>query len=298
MRRRVRSATKQNSEADVPEPAKPRRQIGSIVQRVITAIVAIPIVMVFVWFGGWWAFAAAGLVVVLGINELHKMIIHEGYHPLIVVSLILSMLFLVAAMFPQLSLIFLEIGLIVALLVALPLLFFRRNLDGAMIDWSLTIVIAIYLGWPLSLFPTLRGFQVGFSPGLWWVLTVLLGVWGFDSGAFFTGRFLGRHKLAPKISPAKTWEGVIGGLVCSVAFSLALTVVPLKVPWYLGIVLGVLIGVAATLGDLAESLIKRTTHVKDSGNFMPGHGGVLDRVDSVLFAVVVVFVFAQLITYL
>ena len=295
LRSRVQPATKQNLEPDAPEPEKSNRQKGAVGQRIITSIVAIPIVLVFVWFGGWWAFAAAALVVVLGINELHNMMIHEGYHPLIVVSLVLSMLFLVAAMFPQLRLTLLEIGLIIALLISFPLLFFRKKLDGAMLDWSLTLAIAIYLGWPLSLFPVLRGFEAGFSPGLWWVLTVLLGVWGFDTGAFFTGRFIGRHKLAPKISPAKTWEGVIGGMVCSIAFSLVLTVIPLGIPWYLAVVLGILIGVAATLGDLAESLIKRTTHVKDSGHFMPGHGGVLDRVDSILFAIIVVFVFMQLV---
>ncbi|HLH63057.1 MAG TPA: phosphatidate cytidylyltransferase [Ktedonobacteraceae bacterium] len=294
----MRSATKRNLEPEAPEPAQPERQKGSVAQRVITSFIAIPIVLVFVWFGGWWAFAAAGLVVALGINELHTMMVHEGYHPLIVVSLVLSMLFMIAAMFPHLSLLFLEIGLVLALLVSFPLLFFRKKLDGAMVDWSLTIAIAVYLGWPLSLFPVLRGYQVGFSPGLWWVLTVLLGTWSFDSGAFFTGRLIGRHKLAPKISPAKTWEGVVGGLVCSIAFSLALTAIPLKVPWYLAIVLGILIGVAATLGDLAESLIKRTTHVKDSGHFMPGHGGILDRADSILFAIVVVFVFTQVIAYL
>jgi phosphatidate cytidylyltransferase len=235
---------------------------------------------------------------VLGINELHTMMIHEGYRPLIVISLVLSLLFLLGPMFPQQRLILLEIGLVIALLVSFPLLFFRKRLDGAMVDWSLTLAIALYLGWPMSLFPQLRGFEVGFSPGFWWILTVLLGVWGFDTGAFFTGRFFGRHKLAPKISPAKTWEGVIGGMIFSIAFSLMLTVIPLKVPWYLAIVLGILIGGAATLGDLAESLIKRQTHVKDSGHFMPGHGGVLDRVDSILFAIIVVFVFSQLVAYL
>src|SRR5258706_15002507 len=100
MRSRVQSPTERNSAANAPEPEKSNRQKGAVGQRIITSIVAIPIVLVFVWFGGWWAFAAAALVVVLGINELHNMMIHEGYHPLIVVSLVLSMLFLVAAMFP------------------------------------------------------------------------------------------------------------------------------------------------------------------------------------------------------
>jgi phosphatidate cytidylyltransferase len=153
----------------------------------------------------------------------------------------------------------------------------------------------VYLGWPLSVFLLLRGFHVGVSTGLWWVLTVFLGVWGFDTGAFFAGHFFGRHKLAPDISPAKTWEGVAGGLVLSIAAALLFTAWPLGVPWYLAILLGILIGIASTLGDLAESLIKRQTHVKDSGQFMPGHGGILDRIDSLLFAVIVVYIFAQLI---
>jgi len=210
-------------------------------------------------------------------------------------SFALSILFLLAAMFPQQSLILLEIGLSAALLITLPLLFIRKKLDGAMVDWSLTLAIPVYLGWPLGVFLLLRGFPGGITPGFWWVLAVFLGVWGFDSGAFFAGHFFGKHKLAPAISPAKTWEGVAGGLVFSIAAALLFTTWPLGVPWYLAILLGILIGIAATLGDLAESLIKRQTHVKDSGQFMPGHGGLLDRIDSLLFAVIVVFIFAQLV---
>ncbi len=283
-------------EAQTNESEKTSRQWNrSVAQRVITAVVAIPVVLAFVWLGGWWGFAAAILAVILSVYELHSMMLHEGYHPLIWVSFALSILFLLAAMLPQQRLMLLEIGLSAALLITLPLLFFRKKLEGAMVDWSLTLAIPVYLGWPLSVFLLLRGFQVGISPGFWWVLTVFLGVWGFDSGAFFAGHFFGRHKLAPAISPAKTWEGVAGGLVLSIAAALLFTAWPLGVPWYLAILLGILIGIAATLGDLAESLIKRQTHVKDSGQFMPGHGGLLDRIDSLLFAVIVVFIFAQLV---
>jgi phosphatidate cytidylyltransferase len=267
----------------------------SVAQRVITAVIAIPVVLAFVWLSGWFGFAAAILVVILSVYELHNMMVHEGYHPIIWMSFALSILFLLAAMFPQQRLLLLEVGLSAALLITFPLLFIRKKLDGAMVDWSLTLAIPVYLGWPVSVLLLLRGFQGGITPGLWWVLTVFLGVWGFDSGAFFAGHFFGKHKLAPSISPAKTWEGVAGGLALSIAAALLCTTWTLGIPWYLAILLGILIGIAATLGDLAESLIKRQTHVKDSGQFMPGHGGLLDRIDSLLFAVIVVFIFAQLI---
>jgi phosphatidate cytidylyltransferase len=290
----VQPVSQQEAQKVASEKAE-KQWYRSLGQRSLTALVGIPIVLVCVWLGGWGAFAACVLLAFLGAYELHRMMLHEGYHPLIVISLALSLLFLVAAMLPQQRPLLLEIGLALTLLVTFPLLFFRKQLDGAMVDWSLTLAIAIYLGWPLSLIPLLRGFQIGFGSGLWWLLTLLLSVWGFDTGAFFAGHFFGRHKLAPNISPGKTWEGVGGGLVFSVAAALLLTVRPLGVSWYLAILLGLLIGIAAALGDLAESLIKRQTHVKDSGQFIPGHGGVLDRIDSLLFAVIVVYFFAQFI---
>jgi len=302
----LQGANEQDRETGSPDPQRAGAQGQSVRQRWLTALVAIPVVLIFVWFGGWVAFAAVVFVVLLGTLELHSMLRHGGYHPLIWISFGLSILFLIAAMLPQWRLSILEIGLGGSLLVSFPWLFFRQKLDGAMIDWALTLAISVYLGWSMSFFLLLRGSESGtlFAPGgawivlprgAWWLLVVLLGVWGFDSAAFFSGRYWGRHKLAPRISPAKTWEGVLGGFVLSIAAGLLLTVNPLGVPWYLAIVLGILIGVAALLGDLAESLIKRQTHVKDSGQLMPGHGGMLDRVDSLLFAVIVVYVFAQLV---
>ncbi|HLL80562.1 MAG TPA: CDP-archaeol synthase [Ktedonobacteraceae bacterium] len=292
----MQPASQQELQPNVSEIKKAERQwYRSVGLRTLTAIVGIPIVLACVWFGGWFAFAASTLVVLLGVYELHGMMLHNGYHPLIAISLLLSLLFLVAAMFPEQRSLLLEVGLAVALLVTFPLLFSRKKLDGAMVDWSLTISIAIYLGWPMSLFPLIRGYQVGISNGFWWLLTLLLGTWGFDTGAFFVGHFLGRHKLAPTISPGKTWEGAFGGLVFTIAAALLFAMWPLGIPWYLALLLGVLLAVAATLGDLAESLIKRQTHVKDSGQIMPGHGGILDRVDSLIFGVIVVYFFAQLL---
>ena len=303
----------QTSESDVTESAQVSKK-SSVGQRWLTAAILIPVVLAFVWFGGWLAFVAILTVVVLGTFELHTMLLHAGYRPLIWVSFALSIVFLLAAMLPQQRLFLLEIALGGALLVSFPVLFFREKLEGAMVDWALTLAISVYIGWAMSFFLLLRGytpasinFHVNILTGLlygtlfvvprgvWWLLVALLGVWGFDAAAFFTGRYFGRHRLAPRISPAKSWEGVIGGLVLSVVAALLLTVRPLGVPWYLAIILGIVLGAAAVFGDLAESLIKRQTHVKDSGQIMPGHGGMLDRIDSILFAIIIVYIFAHFI---
>lgn len=292
----MQKASEQDKQMDAQNQEKADRQwFRSVGLRVLTAVIAIPIVLATLWLGGWWAFAIAALASGLCVYELDTMMRHEGYHPLILVSAALVLLLLVAAMLPQQRLPLLEIGIALALLISLPALFFRKNLQGAMLDWSLTMAIALYIGWPMSFLLILRGYQGGVGDGLWWLLTVFLGCWGFDTGAFFAGHFFGRHKLAPQISPGKTWEGVLGGLVFSIAAAVLFTTLPMGVPWYLAVPLGLLLGVAAVLGDLAESLLKRQTHVKDSGQFMPGHGGMLDRMDSILFAVFVVFIFAQLL---
>jgi phosphatidate cytidylyltransferase len=302
----LQGADKQNREVESADPQKKKSRVSSIAQRWLTAIIAMPVVLVFVWFGGWWAFIATAVVVVVSCLEFHTMLLHIGQRPLIWISLGLSILFLVAAMLPQQHLLILEIGIGASILCSFPCFFWREKLDGALVDWALTLAIAFYIGWPMSLLLLLRqsepavfhpasGGLLYLPPGIWWLMTLFLGVWTFDGAAFFSGRQFGRHKLAPLISPAKTWEGVAGGLIACIIACLATTVVPLGVPWYLSILLAILIGAAATLGDLSESLIKRQTHVKDSGQIMPGHGGMLDRMDSVLFVVIVVYIFAQLI---
>ncbi len=106
-----------------------------------------------------------------------------------------------------------------------------------------------------------------------------------DISAYAVGSQLGRHKLAPRISPSKTWEGLVGSVVFSSAAGAVLGVLLLGVPWWVGIILGAFLSLGGTLGDLVESLIKRDAGIKDMSNFLPGHGGVMDRLDSMLVAV-------------
>ncbi len=150
--------------------------------------------------------------------------------------------------------------------------------------WSATVFGAVYVALVGSV-AILSGLSTG--SGLWaeraWVIVLLAGVWSFDTGAYLVGRQIGRRPFFPWISPRKTAEGVAGGLVVAtvvVAAVLALAGMnPLE-----AVVLGPLIGAAAQAGDLAESLLKRAANAKDSGTLIPGHGGVLDRIDSILFA--------------
>ncbi|HEX7737563.1 MAG TPA: phosphatidate cytidylyltransferase [Ktedonobacteraceae bacterium] len=286
---------KQKKEQEQEKAKAERQWTRSVGVRLLTAGVAIPIVLAALWLGGWWAFAVALLATGLSLYELHVMMVHEGYRPVIWVSAGLSLLFLVAALLPQQRLPLYEIGISAAVLLSFSPLFLRKNLERALLDWALTLAMAFYVGWPMSFLLLLRGSQPGLGDGLWWLLLVFGGVWGFDTGAFFAGHFFGRHKLAPQISPGKTWEGVFGGLIFSIAAALLFATLPMGVPWYLAVPFGIVLGVTAVLGDLAESLIKRQTHVKDSGQFMPGHGGMLDRLDSILFAVLVIYIFAQLL---
>ena len=135
---------------------------------------------------------------------------------------------------------------------------------------------------------------LGLRSGSAWMMLLLLVVWGYDSGAYLTGRWLGRRRLIDHISPSKTVEGLIGGLLAAtVAAGIGAALVGLE-PWQ-PLVLGPLIGLAAQAGDLAESMVKRAAGRKESGFLVPGHGGVLDRIDSFLFAAPVLAGYALLI---
>ena len=268
--------------------------LKSVALRARTALVLMPIVVVLAWFGGWWAFAAALAATLLALWELRGMLAQRGMHPITTLSGALCIVFLVAAELPQQRLALVALGISGMLVGSFAWLIISRkaSLSGSLTDWALTMVLPIYLGWPLAAFLILRGPTVGYhANGFWWMLATLFGVWGFDSAAFFAGRWFGRHQMSPLISPKKTWEGAAGGLIFALV-GVYLFTIPIGVAWYHVLALGVLVSAAATLGDLAESLLKRDAGVKDSGTIMPGHGGILDRIDSLLFAILVVFFYA------
>lgn len=255
-------------------------------KRVVSATILIPIVGVAIFIGDPLFFALVSLVALLAGHEFLQMSRQQGLVPLHLLGLALIALFLVDAQWPEFGVFSWGLGTIT--LFGLIAQVFRPN-RGSVISWSFAIAGAVYIGFSTSHFVKLRALD---TVGIWWMVLALMGTWICDTGAYLVGIKFGRHKLAPALSPKKSWEGAVGGLVASVAFVAPYATLVLALPWGKGILLGVLLVIAATVGDLAESAIKRQFGVKDSGNLIPGHGGMLDRIDSLLFVVPLVYYWA------
>ncbi|MEO5534911.1 MAG: phosphatidate cytidylyltransferase [Pseudolysinimonas sp.] len=163
----------------------------------------------------------------------------------------------------------------------------RTGARSLVADIGAGAFVQVYVGFLASLYVVL----VGLDGGEWWTLASITIVVMTDIGAYAAGLTLGRHKLAPTISPGKTWEGFAGSIVVAVICGILVTwIIPaLGVPWWVGAIMGVLLALVGTMGDLTESLIKRDLGVKDISTWLPGHGGFLDRLDSMLPAAAVAY---------
>ncbi len=173
-------------------------------------------------------------------------------------------------------------------MLSLIWLLLRPRKNEAFAGWAWTIAGILYIGWLFSFMVALRDQPDGRN----WVFLALFGTFASDSAAFLIGSTLGKHHLAPTISPRKTWEGTCAGILAAIIVSLLFllpTPFQLNIPYWQAIIIGLLISVFGQLGDLVESLFKRNMGVKDSGRLIPGHGGALDRMDSIVFAGVVVY---------
>jgi len=170
----------------------------------------------------------------------------------------------------------------------------RAGTSGLFGDIGAGALVQVYVTFLAGLYVVL----VGLEGGEWWTLASIIIVVATDVGAYASGLAFGKHKLAPNISPGKTWEGFAGSIVVAVVAGILLGWLMLGQPWWVGLVMGVLLALVGTLGDLTESLIKRDLGVKDISTWLPGHGGFLDRLDSILPSAAVAYVIYLVVTSL
>ena len=252
--------------------------------RVASALVLLPPIVAAIWFGVPYLSLVVAAAAVLGLWELYRLR-GLGTRRLPTLFGLAWVLVLVAA--AHFGAPFSLLALTSAVVISLVVMMVRSPAPDTAADWAWALAGLMYVGWMLSHFIPLRGLDGGRD----WVLFALFATFAADTAAYFIGSALGRHPLAATISPGKTVEGAAGGLLGALAgaFVLAAVLPQLALPWWHVAALGVLIGVFSQAGDLTESLLKRSTGVKDSGDLIPGHGGLLDRLDSIVFTVVVVY---------
>ncbi len=176
------------------------------------------------------------------------------------------------------------------LVVLIAELFRKKN--NPVNNWAYFILGQIYIALPFSLLNFIL-FISGYQPVL--LMAVFITIWVNDTGAYLSGMTLGKHKMFERISPKKTWEGFVGGAIFALLSGYVFSRIIPDISLIQWLIFSELVVIFGTLGDLSESLIKRTEHVKDSGNVIPGHGGILDRFDSMLMAAPVIFIYMSMI---
>jgi phosphatidate cytidylyltransferase len=263
--------------------------------RAISAAVLVPVLLMVLAFGGVVLSLAVALLTVLAAVEVFRLLRGAGYPVFTALGTVLALVVVLDAAVPKL----LEgsgflLGAVGIVLVAVGAFTLQDPRDG-LAAWMGTIFGAFYvsllsfiirLGDAAPVLPADAPFQVlGAERG--WILLLVFAVWAYDTGAYLVGKNLGRTKFLTHISPSKTIEGLIGGIVAATAVTAAM-LVGLGQPPVHALALGPIVALAAQAGDLAESVLKRAAGAKDSGTLIPGHGGILDRVDSFLFAAPVV----------
>jgi phosphatidate cytidylyltransferase len=257
--------------------------VSPLLSRILVTVVGLPVVLLIVYAGGWWLFALSAVAAVLALHEYALMT--RSLRPVVLAAYAGSLLALLGASLGGLE--WTVGGFLSTLVLAFILHWIADTRQSATIAIAATVLGVGWIGLCVAHLILLRDF----TDGRLATFAVLLAVWAGDIGAFFAGRMIGRHKLAPRISPGKTWEGFVAGMIATV-FVTFVALYDTRDEWLTigqAVLLGLAIAVAAPLGDLFESLIKRDMGVKDSGRLLGGHGGILDRIDAQLFAAVAAF---------
>jgi phosphatidate cytidylyltransferase len=270
-------------------------------QRVKAALVFVPLVLILIYFGGWVFNLFILAVLLLAAFEYARLFNQMGYRP----DLGLVLVGVTVCVLQQWLLQGQYLGLLLTALVLISAITALISYEGgnkdAAISFALNLTGILYLGWVGGSFIPLRAM----AHGRGWMLTALPAVWLADSGAYFIGRWLGNRKMTPRLSPGKTWAGLIGGVLTGTIFGLLLVLLwrtihflPGDTPVWQGALIGFVLSALTPVGDLLISLFKRSAGVKDTGSLIPGHGGILDRIDTWIWAALLGYYLIQLFYWL
>jgi len=251
--------------------------VSAFWSRIVVALVLLPAVLGIVWLGGWWLFAVTLVGGLMALHELYVM--GRGLRPIVLGGFVGLVLTLLGAQLGDVT--WMLGGMFATILVAFVLYGFSDARPSATASVSLTLLGVVWVGGGLGCLMLLRAIP---EDGRLVIFTVLLAVFADDTAAYFVGRMIGRHKMAPRISPGKSWEGFVGGTIAAMTVAFFAMYDQGYLTDLEALALGATVALSSTLGDLFESAIKRDLGVKDSGRVLAGHGGVLDRVDSILWA--------------
>lgn len=262
--------------------------------RELTALIASPLA---IWIVGWsHPLVFDVTVAICAMLALYEFLIlgrKKGFHLPIALCILVAVFILAAFVLEPISV---EMGVFVALLlIPASYVFAKGSLEEALPSSAIAVMATLYVGMLGGSLIRLRGdFPVG--PKL--IFFLLIVVWTGDAGAYYTGKAFGRHKLSPRISPKKTVEGLVGGIATSIVAAIVIhfTFFP-EFPLVHAVIAGVILSACGVIGDLAESLWKRSADVKDSGTLIPGHGGFLDRFDSIYFTAPILYTYWSLIVH-
>lgn len=257
--------------------------MNNLLTRALTGFVFAVLILGSLFFSPWAVFVVLGGFTVVGLYEFHRLLNPEQPAGILYYFLGVSIYILVALVGMEV----LEVSNYLLVFMSFFILIGAEIFHYPSPSWkriTIGVTAFIYISMPMGLMNSLY-FVGGAGEAFPWVLLALfILVWANDVFAYLIGSMFGKHKLYERLSPKKTWEGSLGGLVFTLLFAwgFSLLSISLSLSQWMG--MGLIISIAANVGDLAESLLKRNAGVKDSGSFMPGHGGALDRFDAILFA--------------
>lgn len=262
--------------------------------RIIVSVFAIPVIIAAAYFGEVYFFLLTLLIALAAFYEFSSLVKNKG----VSANLLLGLLAIILLMINQYY-VFIDFFSFVLLIVFVSLLWeLFRNKDSAILNIGVTLLGIFYIGLFAAALIGIREFypRIGeiYLRGGYLIISVFASIWICDSAAYYGGTALGKHKLFQRVSPKKSWEGAVFGFLFAVLTMVLAKIILLDfISWSTAIAIGIITGVFGQIGDLIESLIKRDAGIKDSSGIIPGHGGVFDRFDSILYTAPIILLYLK-----